>query len=71
MLWFQTKVFQGLDIPAEEAERFDEYMDRELGYEGRRLMKFINESPTESETICLFYKIRRRDDREVVVEYGN
>ena len=70
MAWMQTKIFQGLQLPPEDADRFEDFLERDNGDGGKRLMKFLNDTPEEDESLCLFYKVIRREEREIIVEYG-
>ena len=68
--WMQTKIFEGLQMAPDQADRFEDFLDRDHEKEGRKLMKFLNETPEEDESFLIFYKMIRREDREILVEYG-
>ena len=68
--WIQTRVYLGLDIKSHEIEWFEAFLERDNGDEGRRLLKFLNDPPTEHNDTLLFYKQIRQEEREVLVEYG-
>lgn len=66
--WIRNRVYQALDI--QEIEIFEELLERDDGEAERRLLKFLNDTPEESESSILLYKIIREEEEEVEVECG-
>ncbi|PVD32839.1 hypothetical protein C0Q70_08286 [Pomacea canaliculata] len=64
--WIRNRVYQALDI--QEIEIFEELLERDDGEAERRLLKFLNDTPEESESSILLYKIIREEEEEVEVE---
>lgn len=67
--WIRNNVFLALDI--NDSEVFEELLERDDGFWERQLGKFLNDTPVETESSVLFYKITKEEEEEVEVECGN
>ena len=66
--WLRNRVYQALDI--QDLEVFEELLERDDGEVERCLLKYLNDTPDESESSILFYKVTREEEEEVEVECG-
>lgn len=66
--WVGKQVALALDI--KEPEVFEELLERDDGVFERGLGKFLNDTPEDTESSILFYKIIREEEEEVEVECG-
>lgn len=64
--WVGKQVALALDI--KEPEVFEELLERDDGVFERGLGKFLNDTPEDTESSILFYKIIREEEEEVEVE---
>lgn len=66
--WLRNKVYASLDI--KEPEVFEELLNRDEGEAERKIAKFLNETPDDSNGALVFFKVIREEEEEVEVDCG-
>lgn len=66
--WIRDRVYEALDF--NQANVFNEFLERDEQAAESQLAQFLNEDPHESKTSLIFYKVIKEEDKEVEVEVG-